>query len=500
MKKTKTPLLQLLQKSFMQANEIQNPSRRKFIKQTLLGSGALLVGASMLESFAADNKKVVILGAGIAGLHSAFLLKQQNVGFKIYEASNRAGGRMYSATNLMGEGITTELGAEFIDTDHEDILSLAKQFNLPLIDTEQDIPLQKYVYYFEGKKYKEDDVKNALLPFANSILNDIETLPDLMRYDSFGSIKKWDDMSIIDYLKEKGMDGWLLSLFDVAFTTEYGLDAKEQSAINMLFLLDPSMPNHNLFGTSDERYKIKGGNQRICDELAQRIGNIHFDYEVKIIEDYKNGYRVHFANGEKAEADYIICTIPFSILRNITLDLKEMTAVKKKSIQELGYGRNAKTFAGYNKNIWRKNGYSGEVFTDKNFQLGWDHSQMQGTRTCAYTFYTGGSESDAMKDMHLHQKIEKYATQLDQVFTGSKNELNGKQSQFYWPEFKHTKGSYACYKVGQWTTIAGAEQEPIGNIFFAGEHCSYSFQGFMNGGAETGRAAAINLLESIISK
>jgi monoamine oxidase len=59
------------------------------------------------------------------------------------------------------------------------------------------------------------------------------------------------------------------------------------------------------------------------------------------------------------------------------------------------------------------------------------------------------------------------------------------------------KGSYACYKVGQWTTIAGAEIEPVGNLLFAGEHCSFDYQGYMNGGAETGRRAAesiINLL------
>ena len=43
------------------------------------------------------------------------------------------------------------------------------------------------------------------------------------------------------------------------------------------------------------------------------------------------------------------------------------------------------------------------------------------------------------------------------------------------------QGRYSCYKPGQWTTIAGAEGLPVGNLFFAGEHCSYDFQGYMNG-------------------
>ncbi|MBK8608608.1 MAG: FAD-dependent oxidoreductase [Chitinophagaceae bacterium] len=60
--------------------------------------------------------------------------------------------------------------------------------------------------------------------------------------------------------------------------------------------------------------------------------------------------------------------------------------------------------------------------------------------------------------------------------------------------------SYACYKPGQWTTIGGAEIEPVGNLLFAGEHCSSDFQGYMNGGAETGRRAAAELMKLVKQK
>jgi monoamine oxidase len=56
----------------------------------------------------------------------------------------------------------------------------------------------------------------------------------------------------------------------------------------------------------------------------------------------------------------------------------------------------------------------------------------------------------------------------------------------HWPTHPWTKASYSCYKPGQWTTIAGAESEPVGNLYFAGEHCSYDFQGYMNGAAQSG--------------
>ncbi|MBK7690566.1 MAG: FAD-dependent oxidoreductase [Bacteroidetes bacterium] len=235
MKHSKTSLLRIFQQSFYSSGTGSNPSRRKFVKQTILGAGAALVGCTWLESFAVSNPRIAILGAGVAGLHSALLLKDKGIDFSIYEASKRAGGRMYSQKDLMGEGIVTELGAEFIDSTHADLLQLAKRFQLPLLDTEQDIPLEKYIFYFEGKKFSCKDLIEALSPFATSIQNDIDSLPELIRYNDYGNAKQWDQMSIMDYCKSKGMQGWLLALIDVAFTTEYGLDASEQSSINMLF-------------------------------------------------------------------------------------------------------------------------------------------------------------------------------------------------------------------------------------------------------------------------
>ena len=85
---------------------------------------------------------------------------------------------------------------------------------------------------------------------------------------------------------------------------------------------------------------------------------------------------------------------------------------------------------------------------------------------------------------------------MDKIFKGAKTNFTGKYDFARWFTNPYVKGSYAGYKTGQWTTIAGKEIGPVGNIFFAGEHCSSNFQGFMNGAAETGRMAA----ESIINK
>lgn len=458
--------------------------------------------ANYLQRLAAPEQpyNIGILGAGVAGLHAAYLLQQAGIESMVYEASGRTGGRMFTAKGLLGRGITTELGGEFVDSNHEDILNLASEFGLELVDTELDKELVKQIFYFNGKKFKADDLAAALEPYVMSIKADIDSLPDSISYNSYGDAKRFDDMSIAAYLESKGIGGWLNKMLNVAFITEYGLETTEQSAINFLFLFDPEHAATDLFGESDERYKIKGGNQRVVDELAKRVANIKTNQAVTNIKSTGSGFTVTFNNSENKYFDYLICTIPFSVLRTIPMDITGMPAVKKKSIAELGYGVNAKMFAGFKDRYWRKSGASGQIFSDMPLQLGWDSSQLQKGRAGGYTFYTGGNMSSNMTDKPVPEKVKEYLAQLDKIFPGAEKKYNGKNGIFYWPTHPHTLGSYACYKTGQWTTIAGAEAEPVGNLLFAGEHCSADFQGYMNGGAETGRRAAVQLMALLKDK
>lgn len=514
MKNAKTNLLRFLQKAFIKAleknnlhsaNEKYNASRRAFINKSAMAVAALaankaLANTNTINRFAAKEQpyKVGILGAGVAGLHAAYVLQKANIESFIYEASSRTGGRMYTAKNMLGKGISTELGGEFIDSNHEDILNLANEFSLELLDTEDDKDLIKQIFYFDGKKYTSTDLVNALAPFAQSIKDDIDSLPESsITYKAFGNADKFDKISIATYLQSKGITGWLGKMLNVAFITEYGLESDEQSAINFLWLFKPDTVAKDLFGESDERYKIKGGNQRMVDELAKRVKNIKTNMAVTKIKSLGSGFTVTFNTGKPVYFDYLICSIPFSVLRNITLEIDGMSNLKKKSIAELGYGKNAKMFAGFKTRYWRKSGASGQIFSDMPLQLGWDSSQLQQGKAGGYTFYTGGNMSEKMIDTTVPQKTKEYITQLEKVFLGAAKNYNGKNAIFYWPKHVHTLGSYACYKTGQWTSIAGAEIEPVGNLLFAGEHCSADFQGYMNGGAETGRRAAEQLLKMI---
>jgi len=197
------------------------------------------------------------------------------------------------------------------------------------------------------------------------------------------------------------------------------------------------------------------------------------------------------------ESDFVIITIPFTLLREIPFHI-EISPIKRKAIAEMGYGKNAKLFMGFTQPFWRDLGYTGFSFSDNGLQNGWDNSQLQNGEGAGYTIFTGGALSDTLLNGADKDLAALYLEKMGPFFKSAKQFYNQKTSKFHWPTYRYSKASYTCYKPGQFTTIEGAQKEPEGNIYFAGEHCSYEFQGFMNGAAQTGRIAAekiINLLD-----
>jgi monoamine oxidase len=174
-----------------------------------------------------------------------------------------------------------------------------------------------------------------------------------------------------------------------------------------------------------------------------------------------------------------------------------LPAWKQRAIAELGYGTNAKLFAGTNGRPWRAAGFSAESFSDAGYQLCWDHTETQGGAGGGLTLYSGGAAGVAVGEGTAEAQVARLLPGVDAAFPGTAVAFNGRSARFHWPTHPWTMGSYACYRPGQWTSIAGAEIRPVGRLFFAGEHTSYDFQGYMNGAAETGRRAAGAVLEAV---
>ena len=197
----------------------------------------------------------------------------------------------------------------------------------------------------------------------------------------------------------------------------------------------------------------------------------------------------------------VICTIPFTVLRDVKFNVGTIKPQKLKAIKELGYGQNAKLFLGFDERIWRtRHKTMGYLFNDK-IHNGWDSSygQTDNKGPGLYTVFLGGKDAVHMAEnkKDIQKFVDMYLPVLDKIYPGMKSKFNDNADIAWWPKSKIVKGSYSAFYPGQWNDVAPYISEPIGNIYFSGEHCSVDFQGFMNGGAETGKEVALTLLKKI---
>lgn len=500
-------------------------SRRDFISQSAKGAiaaGIVWTLPSFISSCKVDRPPshpdqlldIAILGGGMAGLNCANHLLNSGLAFKVFEGSKRLGGRILTHYNdSMQLGIFPEFGGDFIDSDHKDMLDLAKEFNLEVIDLikeQEENNWIKDVYFFDNRKISEKEVIKEFKKIVPQLTKDKAALGE--NYDTQEAIKL-DNTPLSVYLSGLKCKQWLKDLLDAAFVAEFGLDCDQQSTLNMLDLIETDTnQGFKVFGDSDERYRIKGGNSLLIQKLSEKIGdkNILLNYMVTQIDQQEDHtYRITFENGETIRSKSVVCTIPFTILRNLKLNLKDMSEQKRMCIDQLGYGNNTKLVLGYDGQPWRskKNNAMGYLFT-KDITNGWDAgvNKTENNPNGAYVAFFGGTFSQQLCDESFKnpmappthvwrtelpdKRVNALVDRIDKIFVHSKEKFKGKHVFVNWIEYPYVKASYTCYKPGQWTTMAGMESLPVGNFFFAGEHCSQMFQGFMNGAAESGREVA----------
>jgi monoamine oxidase len=471
------------------------------------------------ESVGSSNdKKVVIVGAGMAGLNAAYQLRKAGIRATVYEGSFRLGGRILTHYgDALQMGIHPEFGGDFIDSNHEDMLALAKEFDLELIDMYAESKAANLIhetFFFDGRHISEEEIIKEFKKIAPKIQKDAASLGE--DYDTPAALV-FDKMTLKDYIGSLKCTQWLKDIFTAAYLAEFGLETSEQSAINFLDMIDTNTSDgFKIFGDSDEKYRIKEGNSKLIEHLSEKVKDSIVMQSILTAISNKDGkYALSFRDKEDVQADYVIIAIPFTMLRDVKIDLSDITPEKMNSIQELGYGQNNKLFLGYEGRPWRegKNNYYGYLF-HKDIHDGWDSSSIKSVASNkgVYCCFFGGAESIALSKVALHnphapashiwktdlpqKEIDKYIGQMEEVFPGSKKAYVNKHVFACWSSYPFVKASYTCPKPGQWNAAMLYTSEPVGDVYFAGEHCSVDYQGFMNGAAETGRLAA----EQIVAK
>jgi len=479
------------------ASQTPHWTRRHFLQTASVGATAALCsgGLSMFAS-AAMAPKVVVVGAGLAGLNTAYQLKKAGIHAEVYEADGRTGGRVLTLKNILGPGLTTNMGGVFINSSHTEMLNLAKELEVELFDYEdEEEELGEEISFIGGQQYTGEQIWNALLPFLSRI-----TLDAGNAFSNSAAAVHFDKLSIIDYMEQIGIDGWLKAYLDVLFMMEMGLACEEQSALTFMAQLAFNAADETaMFDTHDERYFAKDGAQSIPDAIAAQLDNqIHLSHALESVRSVGRGFVLNFlgSNGaaKAVKADIVVLAMPFSVLRNITLQV-ELPPLKKQAIAELGYGTNSKIVAGFKEKLWRKQGFYGDVMTDKPFQCTWDNTAFQPSETGGgLTFFFGGQ---AGFDLVENLDVPSLLSDLDLIFPDISQVYNGRHMFSAWPKSNLSLGSYSCYKPQQWTTFGKEVGKPVGNLFFAGEHCSVDYNGFMQGAVDSGHRVADQIVAMV---
>jgi monoamine oxidase len=482
------------------------PSRRTFLQVS-----AAAVGAAALAACepAAEPREVVIVGGGIAGLHCAWRLRRLGVEARLYEASSRLGGRMLTGRNLLAEGQSCELGGELIDTGHATLRDLAQELGIELLDYTQDDPrLSRQVAHFNGTSLSEQQLLEGLTPFAARIDAALGALRDpegSVTYRDPNGAEALDSLSLSAWMDREGFSRQdpVRQLLELAYVGEYGLEPDVTNCLNLLLLISTDTTRLKLFGESDERFRAREGNDTYVRRLAEGLGErqLHLQRRLVALGERADGrYLLTFqgpGGTEEVKADHVVLALPFTLLREVQLSV-ELPPVKRKAIAELGYGTNTKIMVGFSSRPWRtRHGSDGNLYSDVGKIQTWETSRLQPGDSGILTWFTGGKRGLEVGQGTAEQQAARFLGQLESIWPGTRAAASGRVVRMYWPGHELVKGSYSAYRVGQYTTLAGAEGERVGNLHFCGEHTSLDAQGYMEGGALSGAVAAAEVAEAL---
>jgi monoamine oxidase len=532
----------------VRAQRAEAAQKRAISRRELLLAGAAVSALPWVPGCGGESQseptkvKVAIVGAGIAGLSAALTLEDKGYEATVYDISkHRVGGRMVtergseptgcnscheapaSAPKMSwADGQVTDIYGELVDSGHTTIQALAKRFQLELTDALGAQPAgSKETWWFGGGYYEQTVADVDFAAIYDALQKDAEDAGWPVTYDTANAAAKaLDAMSIYDWIETRvpgGNASKLGSLLNAVYVMEYGAEAADQSALNLISMLSGSPQALEVLGESDEKYRIKGGVDQLPRKIADHLGVdkvVRLGHNFQALKQESDGtYTLSFDTDSgplDVRADYVILALPFSALRTRDLRKAGFDELKMRAINEQGAGRNVKIQLQFTKRLWNEQGpwgvSTGTCYGDTGFQLAWDPTRGQPGKAGILVGYNGGDAAAAVKlshpygnkgDPHVVTDAKVYLSQMEPLFPGLTALWNGNVAESKPHIDPRFNCSYAYYRVGQTQAFAGYERVRQGNVFFCGEHTSLENLGFMEGAASEGIAAAEELIAAM---
>ena len=448
---------------------------------------------------------VVIVGAGLAGLSAARLLKKRGVSCVVLEARDRVGGR--TSIKRVGDG-DFDMGGQFVGPGQDRVMGLASEFGLELIDMYAS---GWNIQDFEGRmsRYCTPFPTGSLwrpFPFVNLAglaitMLPIELLRRLVPIDKpwvAGAAMKWDATSMEVFKKKWWRPAQVQGLVDTILRPAFGSEAYEVSFLNFLFFMNSV--GGLIRALQGQKQRFAYGSQLVSLKLAETVGNaVQLQSPVSRIEQDSGpggGVTVHTERGAWS-GRYAIITVPLPMAASIDYR-PQLPGLLVGLAQRMPMGSEVKVFATYERAFWREAGLSGQVVTDGGpMSVAFDNTTLGPRSQPALLGLIGGKYAHTWAQREPDERRAAVLNQFARWF-GTNALKPTDYCEADWRSERWTRGCpLAVMSPGAWMHFGAAMRVPFGRIHWAGSELSPEWCTYMNGAIISGEKAANEIVDEL---
>jgi len=459
-----------------------------------------------------DSQKVVILGAGLAGLTAAYELKKNQIPFKVYEGSGRIGGRIWTLPDLNISSQFADLGGDIIEAHHQDILNLLTE--LKLLKTEMSAEVG-YSWIDKGKNLSpREKIKEfgKLSSIFHQVSADIygpgKQILNFQNRELYPKAVKLDEMSVADFFLrlESKWSPWMKPMMTQWVRSHWGTEPVSLSALELVhWMRDSFHVNYKKF------YKISGGAGILTQSLFDRIAGVlpdrwvQFDSSLEEIRPQENGSWSLIFKTKKGRqevlAQQVICALPLHCLTSIRgWESLPLSPSQKVLFQEMGVASQSRLILSFKERFWQED----KVLTEGG---SWIWSQPSQALSQA-----GDKIESGLNAVHGLLQAKVGSLEAEKVGPRSVEDLLAKLKEFYpkassfegisaihnWKTYPWARGGRCFLKPGQFQKFDLDFQKTAAQWKWAGDAYDLAHHGTMNAAVITAKEAVKSLFPTAV--
>jgi monoamine oxidase len=474
-------------------------TRRDFVARAVVVAGSLAAAGCRRGGRSARDRSVIVAGAGLAGLATAFELVRLGYDVTVLEARDRPGGRVHTLRDGFADGLHVEAGAMFVLDHHHFTVGYARELGVPLVPAASGRAREtasrcfvrgRSVWSAAGRPVEWPfGLDSAEVGLTSSALRARYLDPLLAElgdpthpaWPAAGALRH-DALSLADLLRARGASRGAVEVMRLGYLDEWGDGVESVSALSLLRDQAQQRPGR-------ESYLVAGGSDHLPRAFAGRLGDrVRYRAVVTDIHQDRRGVRVGCSGSggrEELVADHLVCALPFPSLRAVRVS-PPFSPGKRRAIGGLRTTSVARVYLQLRERCWDPG--DAAVATDLPvMQLGDATLGQPGPRAVLEAFVTG-PHARRIAALEPSARVAFVKEQAARVHPGVAAACEGGRS-YCWDADPWSRGDYAWFAPGEMRAFLPDLARPEGRIHFAGDHTS-SLPGWMQGALASGRRAA----------